>query len=84
MPCARLIAVERRLARLLRNGGSAGGDGLLQARCDGGERLRADEPAEPPSRHGVSFGKARNHENPIRRTDARPPETCSPSKMMSS
>src|SRR2546425_9403247 len=30
IPCARLIAVERGLARLLGDGGSAGGDGLLQ------------------------------------------------------
>src|SRR3984893_10441949 len=29
----RLIAVEGGFCRLLRNGGSAGGDGLLQARC---------------------------------------------------
>src|SRR6202035_1480710 len=62
----RLIAAEGGFCRLLRNGGSAGGDGLLQARCDRRQLVRAHEPAEPPSGHGIGLGKPRNHEGAVR------------------
>src|SRR5207237_420426 len=54
---------QRRLARLLRDGGGAGSNRLLQADRDRGELRRADEPAEAPPRHRIALGKSRDDEN---------------------